>query len=284
MARGIFENRTGNGYEFMKNSKAVIQLFKSIHKQFSDALFPPSIYCIVCEKPIDKNTLYSLCNDCLNVLNWANNKTCIKCGRALEDWYPAEICGECVNKNHEFDDGISCLQYSDNERMIIHDFKYHKKSYLARIFAEILYDRINMSHLDYDWDLLVPVPMFAEKENTRGYNQAALLAYFLSEKLEKPFEKDLLIRLRDTVPMNHLGAEERRHNLDGAFCVNEDLKESVKNKRILLVDDIYTTGITANECSRVLKSSGAAHVTIITLAAGLNQRELPNLNKFKTAV
>ncbi len=268
----------------MKNSETVIKVFKALSGRFLDALFPPAIYCIVCEKPIDNHNVYSICDDCLNILNWANYKTCVLCGRALEDWYPAELCSECANKKHEFDDGISCLQYRDNERMIIHDFKYHKKSWLARIFAEMLYDKINMQNLYDDWDLIVPVPMFYAKECKRGYNQAALLAEFLSKKLKKPFEKELLIRLRDTVPMNHLGAEERLRNLDGAFCVNEYLKDSIKNKNILLVDDIYTTGITVDVCSRVLKSAGVAHITIITIAAGINQRELPDLRKFKSAV
>ena len=235
----------------MINFEKIIKIFDRLLLRSADAIFPPSIYCISCGKPITIQSCYSLCDDCLNTLHWANEKTCIQCGKALENWYPDIICAECKNKKHDFNYGITCLQYCDNERSIIHDLKYHKKSYLARIFADMFYDKIKASEQTDKWDIIVPVPMFEKKERVRGYNQAELIARFLSLKIGIFYAPDILLRVKNTAPMNRLGNEERYSNLEEAFSISDDKRVFIDGKRVLLVDDIYTTGATADTCSKV---------------------------------
>ena len=241
----------------------------------TDIIFPPNIYCIACDRPILPEDVYSLCPECLQKIRWANGKLCRVCGKQLEDWYPRDICGECANRRRSFDSGVTCMQYKELERKIIKDFKYRGKSYLARKLSEIIFDKITA--MGCKFDIIIPVPMYSAKERKRGYNQAALLGKYLGEWTEKEFRSDCLLRVRQTAPMNQLGARERKKNLDKAFLVRDAAKSCLLGKRVLLIDDIYTTGTTAEHCSEVLKAGGASEVTIVTIAAGVNQRELPKI-------
>ena len=241
--------------------------------RLADLVYPPDIYCICCGREIQPGRLYSMCDDCLMKISWANGKLCAACGKPLEDWYPDMYCSECVNKERSFDSGITCFQYKEAERMMIREFKYHGKSYMARKFSEILFDKIVA--VGAGCDILVPVPMFKKKKKKRGYDQAALLAEFTAKRLGLPCCSEAIERTRNTAPMNKLDARERRRNLENAFRVTEEGREAVKDRRVMLVDDIYTTGTTTEHCSEILKDAGAVKVTILSLAAGRNQRELP---------
>lgn len=253
---------------------------KRLGELAADMVFPDPIYCISCGCPLEKDTsLYSLCDDCLNSLHWANGKTCRLCGKPLEDWYPAGLCGECVSGKHSFDDGLTCFQYREEEREILHHFKYNGQSFIARHLADMFADKLEAEGVTAD--LIVPVPMYLKKEKKRGYNQSALISRFLSERTGIPYTDSLLLRIRETVPMNRLSGSERRHNLDGAFAVSEEGSELLKGAHVILVDDIYTTGVTADRCSEVLKEKGCGRVTVMTAAAGRNQRELPDLRKLE---
>lgn len=241
----------------------------------ADIIFPPNIYCMACDRPIRPDDIYSLCPDCLQKIRWANGKLCRVCGKMLEEWYPRGICGECANRPRSFDSGVTCVQYRELERKIIKDFKYRGKSYLARKLSEIIFDKITA--MGCKFDIIVPVPMYPAKEKVRGYNQAVLLGKYLGERTGKECRTDCLLRVRATVPMNRLNAKERRKNLDHAFCAGTAAQSVIPGKRVLLIDDIYTTGTTAEHCSEILKSCGAASVTVATIAAGVNQRELPDI-------
>ncbi len=253
-------------------------LLKKAAKQLAEAVFPSNIYCIACGRPIQPYEVYSLCDECLQEIRWVNGKMCRVCGKPLEDWYPADICGECANRERSFDRGVTCVLYDETERRIIRDFKYRGKSYLAEKLAEIIYDKI--SAVGCEFDIIIPVPMYSEKERERGYNQAALLGRFLGEMTGTECRCDCLLRVRSTVPMNRLGARDRRKNLDGAFEVTSPGKKLLSGRRVLLIDDIYTTGTTAEHCSELLKECGAVSVTVATVAAGRNQRVLPQVKGY----
>ena len=247
--------------------------FNQVVSAVASLIYPPDIYCLACGRPIDPGHVYSLCEDCLNEITWANRKTCRICGKPLENWYPAELCSECLVSPGCFERGITCFLYRGGARAMIKDLKYHGKTYNARIFGRILADRI--LYEDLDFDICVPVPMFRKKETARGYNQAALIAQYTAENLRKPYAPRTLTRIRQTAPMNSLSYAERKKNIYGAFTVSEDQKQWIRNQTVLLVDDIYTTGSTMNECSHELLNAGAAHVYIATMASGRNQRALP---------
>ena len=242
--------------------------------RIADLVYPPDIYCICCGKSIQPRRLYSMCGNCLDEINWANGKLCAACGKPLEDWYPDMYCNECISRDRSFDAGITCFQYKDAERMMIREFKYHGKGYMARNLSEILFDKVMA--VGTGCDILVPVPMFKRKEKKRGYNQAALLAEFTAKRLGLPCCTEAIVRTRNTAPMNKLDARERMRNLDDAFRVTENGQLAIKKKRVMLVDDIYTTGTTTEHCADVLKKAGASEVVVLSLAAGRNQRELPH--------
>ena len=267
--------RKGSDRDSSGKEPAPIRILRRIAERLADVVFPPDIYCISCGRPVLPGEVYSLCSDCLQEIHWANGKLCCVCGKPLEDWYPRDICGECVNRERSFDGGITCVQYGTAGRRILRDFKYRGKSWMARELAEIIYDKISAVGLEFD--IIIPVPMYAAKERERGYNQAALLGTFLGRRSGKDFRRDCLLRIRDTVPMNKLGAKDRRKNLQGAFRVTAAGRQIFPGKRVLLIDDIYTTGTTAEYCSALMKECGARSVTVATVAAGRNQRELPRI-------
>lgn len=244
--------------------------------QLAELVYPPDIYCISCGKAIPSGRLYSMCDGCLDTIHWANGKLCTACGKPLEDWYPDRYCSECIGQERSFDAGITCFQYKEQEREMIRNLKYHGKGFLARPLSEIMADRLNA--LPGRWDLVIPVPMYRKKERRRGYNQADLLARFMARRMGLAYSPKVLIRTRDTAPMNRLGAAERRRNLDHAFAVTEEGRSMIRGRRLLLVDDIFTTGTTAGRCAEVLKEAGSGPVTLLSLAAGRNQRELPQIS------
>ncbi len=242
------------------------------------AIYPESIYCMSCGCPIRPSAVYSLCDDCLQNIKWANGKLCRICGKMLEDWYPVLVCAECAASERLFDAGISCFQYTDRERLLIKKFKYGGHGYMARKLAEIIFDKITA--VGYKFDIIIPVPMYYKKERERGYNQAELLSRFLGEYTGLPVVADCLFRIRETAPMNKLGSRDRKKNLDGAFAVDSERAHILDGSIVLLVDDIYTTGTTMNHCSMLLREAGAKRIVIAAVAAGFNQRKLPDISGF----
>ena len=163
--------------------------------------------------------------------------------------------------------GLSCVSYGlRKENWSIN--KYRDKDYLASYFAELMYERISAEGLRAD--LAVPVPMYKSKERRRGYNQAGLLAEYISDRLDIPYYPHLLVLISDTPPMSGLSAAERRENVQGVFKTAKWVKNIIKDKAVLLVDDIFTTGSTAEACSTALKEAGAARGLRPTFAAGMD--------------
>lgn len=234
-----------------------------------DAVFPSNIYCICCGETIAPSMTYSLCEGCLVNLRWANDKSCDKCGKPLQEHYWRSLCTDCREEDHYFAKGYSCVEYGMYEKMMLKDYKYHGRPYLGDKLAWIMADRLEPENISADW--ILPVPMERSKERKRGYNQAALMARGLSRRMEIPWKEDLLLRHRKTRVMNNLSPEERRENVRGAFCLKPGSEKLFQEKTILLVDDIYTTGSTMNECSRVLLEAGAKEVRFICFAAGSNR-------------
>ncbi len=246
-------------------------------RQLEDLLYPPDIYCIGCGRPVDPGGLYSLCEDCIRTIRWANGPVCRCCGKALEDWYPEDVCAECKEHPHFFSGGVTCFVYEEPVRSIIKHLKYGGSGYIARVLGEILAENVRFRGMDPD--MLIPVPMYYKKVRMRGYNQAELIARFAAENLKVPCDSGILLRVRPTAPMSRLKGNERKQNLEGAFAVADDGRGRLQGARVLLVDDIYTTGTTMDCCARVLLEAGASDVKAASAAAGVNQRPLPEVEK-----
>ena len=216
--------------------------------------YPPR--CVLCGKLIKIGEKNGICIDCENTISWKEGTVCQKCGCNL---YTNETyCERCQKANFVFERGIAVFSYSDVREAIAHfKFRYWKRDAapLGKIMADYLLTYY--PELAEQTELLIPVPMHQKKQKIRGFNQSELLTKVIAERIGKEYTNTLK-RIRATVPQSQLNAEQRKQNLQGAFAVENT--EKVKGKTILLIDDIFTTGTTINECAKMLYDSGAKKV------------------------
>ena len=238
---------------------------------------------------IDKSRPYALCDKCVTQMHWITGNTCDICGKVLPDTYRGysadgrQVCYDCMTRTHLFARGWSCLSYGLHEREIMMGIKYSGKSYLARKMGDIMYDRMEILIKEAGedgvkpFDVVIPVPVGRKRLVKRGYNQAELMARQFMKRWEDAatcpaLETHVLKRCRETVMLRSLNPEERRLALQNAFAVEGRLRHRIEGRTILLIDDIYTTGATADACSRTLLEAGAAEVYLLTLCSGGNRR------------
>lgn len=246
-----------------------MQMTKMQVDRLLECVFPSCIYCMSCGSIIDQSREYALCDQCLQMFRWVKGRTCEKCGKMLQDNYLHELCTDCRENEHLFTKGYACVQYGLLERGLLLSFKYGGKSYAGRALAGIMADRIKPERLDID--LILAVPMHKKKRRQRGYNQAELMALHLARKLAVSYAPRLLIRTVMTPAMSRLRPEERRRNMEGAFSIEKGKREQIQGRKLLLVDDIFTTGSTLDACSNVLLDAGAKEVRFISFAIGANR-------------
>lgn len=194
-----------------------------------------------------------------------------KCCNSLE-----YVCKDCLdnldilNKEVEMDSPYIkkvyySLSYNRFIREKVKDYKYNGKNYLYKSFGEIMVNTINLLELDNNIDLIAYIPTHRRKEALRGYNQAELLAKYISEKTNIPLLKGNLVKIRWTKEQSHSTKIDRITNLKDSFHVKNP--NTIEMKRILLVDDLITTGGTMEECSRVLKKHGAKEIIGLALTS-----------------
>jgi len=175
------------------------------------------------------------------------------------------VCSRCVRENHAFDRAFSVCVYEDVIKSLIHSFKYKDKEYLGKPLSRLIVDFINEYDIPAGYmDYLIPVPLHRTKLREREYNQAQILCAGVAAALNKPMMDNNLFRYRATDTQTAQEPHQRFTNVKGSFAVTE--KNAVLDKNILLIDDVLTTGATASEAARALKSAGANIVFVLTLA------------------
>lgn len=221
-----------------------------------DLIYPPR--CIVCNNIFEFGTQKFLCDECKNLITPINSKRCEKCSRPVDF---GNLCGICA-RTHEkvfFDKNFSLFIYDDIISDLIHRFKFKNHPAIGKGLSKIMANEINLDLPQIDY--IIPVPIHKARKRDRGFNQSEILAKNLAQKFQIPLRTDLLKRIRNTKPQWLLDFHERKRNLIGAFsCKN------VSGKNIILLDDIFTTGTTINECSQMLKNAGANYILSLTLA------------------
>lgn len=174
------------------------------------------------------------------------------------------LCAACMDREPVFEASRSAVMYNDASRKMILAFKYGDRLHAVKTFAPWMM-RAGQSLINQA-DFIIPVPLHNRRLRERRFNQSALLAQEIARKSGKAYIPDLLQRTRHTIPQQGLNYKERGKNVHGAFEVNENHLHAVKGRVILLIDDVYTSGATLNECARVMKQAKAAIVNVLTIA------------------
>ena len=192
---------------------------------------------------------------------------CGICGKIGERY----ICNNCynmfvINKIYKSynRERFHMLKYEGIIRDKLIEYKFNDKPYLYRMFYEILIKDKNACDFLKGYDIIIPVPIHKKRKSLRGYNQSELIAKKLSDKFKMPMYIDVLKKQINTIPQSSLGKKARKSNAQNVYKV--DNMQKIKNKNVVILDDIYTTGATANECIKVLKDAGVYRVGIITIA------------------
>lgn len=235
-----------------------------------DLLFPP--VCGACGKRLAVGCMEKVCPPCMSRIRFLRHPLCPVCGvEQIGQDGTAHRCGECFSRPPSFDSARSLAVYETAVRQLVHKLKYGGDTFVVGALRDLIGGCDLSFFADCTW--IVPVPLHLERLRSRGLNQAAVLArLFFSERLHA-IRLDGLVRIRRTVAQTELRGIDRRKNLRSAFRLGDGF--APENSIVCLVDDVFTTGTTVNECSRVLKKHGARAVKVLTLArAGMSQRGL----------
>jgi ComF family protein len=233
----------------------------SILRRLADFLLPP--VCISCRTRIGSHGL--LCGACFARIDFIAPPLCDRLGVPL----PFEageklLSAAAIASPPVYDRARAAAHYSDTMRELIQSFKYRDRHEGLPLFARWL--KKAGAELLADADLILPVPLYATRLWRRRFNQSAMLAVALGRLSAVPVDCFVLKRVRRTASQVGLTADQRRRNVSGAFRVDKDKAPQVKGKKLLVVDDVITTGATAEACARVLKRAGAARVDVLALA------------------
>lgn len=245
-------------------SKLIPNNTKEFIKIIINYIYPRNITCIICDNPIKLTNSYSLCKSCFKELKFILDG-CNKCGkpivnRNLERESLIE-CNYCFNKTFYFDKVISCIEYDEISKKLILDFKYKSKTYLCKYIAYLMKERMLLEDIKVDYILFVP--LHKKRIRERGFNQSEKIANKLGKLLNIPV-LDCIDRVKNTKKLYKLNKEDREKELKNGFKVKENIN-LIKNKKVILIDDIFTTGSTVNEISKVLKINSADSICIFTL-------------------
>ncbi len=230
-------------------------------RRLLDLALPPR--CAFCRGPVADPA--ALCAACWSDLAFVVEPLCDCCGRPFAFEAEAEsLCGACMARRPAYDRARSALIYAGNARDLIRRFKFRDETGLAPLLTKWAREAGAALLEDADW--VAPVPLHWMRLYRRRYNQSALLARHLAVRGRAAFAPDMLRRIRRTRPQTGLGPRERGRNVAGAFRLTPSWRDRVRGARIVIVDDVLTTGATLEACARVLKRSGAARVDALSVA------------------
>lgn len=236
----------------------------NIFHRILDFLLPTS--CSYCNASVGESSIPFFCSSCWSDFAVITGPICPRCGKIFESpetltRSPDHLCAGCRQKPPLFDQALSIGYFEGPLREAIHQFKYRPCKSLGRPLAQWMARNLRVVR---GIDLIIPIPLHTSRLRQRGFNQALLLAHELGKNFSIPLSYDNLVRLRPTRPQVELSGQERIKNVAGAFALVRP--DDVCDKSILLIDDVFTTGATMNECALVLKDGGAGRVTALTVA------------------
>lgn len=218
--------------------------------------------CFVCAKKIPQGYI---CNKCADTITYLWPPLCRYCSKPL----PADqfsVCKSCSDKTYPFNMALCITAYQEPMVYLLHLFKYQHYDYLAELFVEMFITHLRrLGYTSLDYDYILAVPLHRNKLKNRGYNQAELMAKGLSKHFGIPYHNDIIMAVTDRPSQTKLSPDKRKANVCDAFRISGE----VKDKKVLLVDDILTTNATACACSELLHQKGAKTITVMTLSKTL---------------
>jgi ComF family protein len=299
----MLSNRIGESagvYQNTSAKNAVPVWLRSIWHTLLDTIFPPK--CLVCRRlfqPVSASPVTDrvnsaitevkdllpqahrwlsalCCQACVNVLTAVSEPLCTRCGVMFKHLQSENhLCGDCIRRPKKFRMARAAMVYNQQSMAIIHRFKYAGKIQLARPFGILLLNTFLRYWQGEAIDLILPVPLHRQKFRHRGFNQSYLMvdgwktmsALNPLAATHTHLRTDVLSRSKATAPQTGLGRQQRLKNVKGAFIVR--LPKTVHARKVLVIDDVYTTGATVDECARSLLEAGAAQVDVLTLARAI---------------
>lgn len=219
-------------------------------------------HCPICDELVKNGELVH--SECQKKVRLISGSKCMKCGKQLGMGNDSEYCSDCVRIKHRFERNFGVFQYRSISGSI-YKFKYMGRQEYADYYARVTAKKLSKKIKQLGVEAIIPVPMYSGKKKQRGYNQAEVYAKKLARELRIEYRDDIIVRARPTLPMKELDARGRRINLKKAFNI---VRNDVKFKCILIIDDIYTTGSTIDEIAHEFQMAGVENVYSLTLAIG----------------
>ena len=263
--------------------------------RFLNLLFPGDLYCLSCGRPLPGGQFlrltepsgagtatpaeaFRLCGYCFAELPWVQGRTCARCGKPLAPENPKPVCRDCAEAEHLFGQGYACVSYTGRAAELVRDLKYRERPYIADTLGGMMARRF-LEFADPEtgelpcYDFVCAAPMHARKRAARGFDQAELLARGFARRSGLPYFPGLLARIHETDVMSGLSRDKRLRNLSGEISLRSDARAAgIAGKRALIVDDIFTTGSTADACAEALLEGGAATADFFAFAIGADGR------------
>jgi len=252
--------------------------FKILWSELLNLVFPPSPGCPFCGRAGENGEICSFCRQ--EITDFQRQPNCNRCGRAQTgkklSFSSGKIlapldklfnCADCLNREKTFEMARAIGTYEGCLKETIHKFKFKRQRYLAQFLGPLMADVFWTCPAYQEGQVVVPVPLAPSRLRERGFNQAELLAREVAGALNLPL-CSALVKVRETAPQTSLKREQRMDNLKEAFKVEDPFL--IAGRTVLLIDDVFTTGATVGECSRVLTNAGAKEVYVLTAAAGIS--------------
>ena len=247
------------------NNQSMIEYIKEGLLNF---VFP--LDCKICEKLIQESKGYSICEDCFKTIELIEHPYCIKCGKPLisTGYFKQNreiLCLECKRKKYSFEFSRSIGIYNKVLKKCIHLFKYYGEKKLAIPLGKLMVDYL-LKNVEFTEkiELIIPVPLHNNDLKKRGFNQSVLLGKAIGDYFSVPVREKVLIKKKLTPFQVNLSKKERERNILSAFSVEKP--EEIEGKNILILDDVFTTGSTVEECAKELMKARANNIIVLTLA------------------
>ena len=206
----------------------------------------------------------SMCDECAKKVEYIEEPRCKRCGKPIR-YVEKEYCHDCEEHDFSYEQGKSIWLHKGPVRWSVYQFKYHNRRIFAELYAEEWCRLYSYQLREWGVDVIIPIPLHPKRRRKRGYNQAEILARELGKRCNVAVNPRAVIRVTNTRPQKELNDKDRKKNLRNAFRVTKHWK---KAKKVLLIDDIYTTGNTIDSVARVLREKGAEKVYFLTISIG----------------